>query len=179
MSSVHAFNQLRYLYTWHKRHHYCIKVCTVRLHKIRETLIFFPVLPTRPHYLKVNGVHFLFTCSMNQVQFYLYLPGPQFIKNDNQIWNFDEYKEAIYWSLPPEQYNTPILMISSIPVWIEKNCLSIDIKFTGMNLCVLCFSIINKVIDQAKCLTVTGAEIHITCTWLYNDGFGTFSIIHV
>lgn len=41
--------------------------------------------------------------------------------------NFDEYKEAIYWSLPPEQYNTPILMISSIPVWIEKNCLSIDI----------------------------------------------------
>lgn len=43
---------------------------------------------------------------MNQVQFYLYLPGPQFIKNDNQIWNFDEYKEAIYWSLPPEQYNT-------------------------------------------------------------------------
>lgn len=87
--------------------------------------------------------------------------------------NFDEYKEAIYWSLPPEQYNTPILMISSIPVWIEKNCLSIDIKFTGMDLCVLCFSIINKVIDQAKCLTVTGAEIHITCTWLYNDGFGT------
>lgn len=93
--------------------------------------------------------------------------------------NFDEYKEAIYWSLPPEQYNTPILMISSIPVWIEKNCLSIDIKFTGMNLCVLCFSIINKVIDQAKWHAVTGAEIHITCTWLYNDGFGTFSIIHV
>lgn len=145
----------------------------------RNLDFFSPSYQTRPHYLEVNGVHFLFTCSMNQVQFYLYLPGPQFIKNDNQIWNFDEYKEAIYWSLPPEQYNTPILMISSIPVWIEKNCLSIDIKFTGMNLCVLCFSIINKVIDQAKCLTVTGAEIHITCTWLYNDGFGTFSIIHV